>query len=237
VLGDARAVLEQARWPAVGVAGRIEASRAYLSEGLQLRLHSATADDWGNALLLATGNDAHLAALNARASTRGFAFQGPGVVRAFASEAALYAALGLSFVPPELRVGGDELQRAETGDFGDLLSEGDIRGLVHCHTSYSDGRNTVLEMAQAAHARGMKYITITDHSPSAHYANGVALDRLKAQWDEIAAAQAAVPIRILRGTESDIWPTARSTIPTPCSKNSTWSSPVSTLVTAWIARR
>lgn len=59
-------------------------------------------------------------------------------------------------------------------------------------------------MARAAHELGMKYITITDHSPSAHYARGVALDRLEAQWDEIAAAQEEVPIRILRGTESDI---------------------------------
>jgi DNA polymerase (family X) len=76
--------------------------------------------------------------------------------------------------------------------------------MVHCHTTYSDGKNSIVEMARAAHELGMKYITITDHSPSAHYARGVSLDRLKAQWDEIAAAEQEVPIRILRGTESDI---------------------------------
>jgi DNA polymerase (family 10) len=206
VSGDARAALEHASSLRQVLRIEPEALRAYLSEGLQLRLHAATPADWGNALVLATGNDAHVAALRERAEERGFALQGPGPVRAFESEKALYAALDLALVPPELRVGGDELHRAETDDFGDLVSEHDIVGLVHCHTRYSDGKNTVLEMAQAAHALGMKYITITDHSPSAHYANGVGVEQLKAQWDEIAAAEEAVPIRILRGTESDILP-------------------------------
>ena len=204
VLGDAGAALQHASSLRQVLRTDREALRAYLSEGLQLRLHGATAADWGNALVLATGNDAHVAALSQRAASRGFALHGPGPVRTFESEKALYAALDLALVPPELRVGRDELQRAETSGFDDLVSERDILGLVHCHTSYSDGRNSVLEMAQAAHALGMKYITITDHSPSAHYANGVALDQLAAQWDEIAAAQEIVPIRILRGTESDI---------------------------------
>jgi DNA polymerase (family 10) len=96
------------------------------------------------------------------------------------------------------------LELAERRGFDGLLEADQIRGLVHCHTTYSDGKESVLDMARAAHALGMQYITITDHSPSAHYAGGVALDRLKAQWDEIAAAEEAVPIRILRGTESDI---------------------------------
>ena len=64
--------------------------------------------------------------------------------------------------------------------------------------------NSIAEMADAAQSLGMQYLTITDHSPSAHYANGVSLDRLKRQWDEIAAVQESSPIRILRGTESDI---------------------------------
>jgi DNA polymerase (family 10) len=124
--------------------------------------------------------------------------------RLFASEGELYAAIGVPFVPPELRNGQDELDRAERGGFADLLEIRDLTGAVHCHTDYSDGKSSVLEMAAAAHARGLAYITITDHSPSAHYAGGVSLDRLERQWDEIAAAQERVPIRILRGTESDI---------------------------------
>lgn len=126
------------------------------------------------------------------------------VGQCFSSEAALYRVLGCNFVPAELRAGRSELEDATSDDFADLIDFADIQGMVHCHTTYSDGRNSVIEMARAAHILGMKYITITDHSPSAHYARGVSVDRLKAQWDEIAAAQEQIPIRILRGIESDI---------------------------------
>jgi len=76
--------------------------------------------------------------------------------------------------------------------------------MIHCHTLYSDGKNTIEEMARAAEAMGMAYITITDHSPSAHYAGGVSVDRLEEQWEEIARVQETVKVRILRGAESDI---------------------------------
>ncbi|MES1173290.1 MAG: helix-hairpin-helix domain-containing protein [Myxococcales bacterium] len=186
-----------------------ERSLAHLSEALKLRLHPASAANWGNALVLATGNEAHLAGLRARAAERGFALRGfdsawTSEGRVFASEPELYAALGLPFVPPELRQGRAELSFDSAVTFDDLLTEQDLVGMVHCHTTYSDGRNSVAEMAGAAQALGMQYLTITDHSPSAHYANGVSLDRLKEQWDEIAAAQENTPVRILRGTESDI---------------------------------
>ncbi|HYC78616.1 MAG TPA: PHP domain-containing protein, partial [Planctomycetota bacterium] len=92
--------------------------------------------------------------------------------------------------------------RGET--FDDLVTLQDVRGMVHCHTTYSDGGDSVLEMARAAEALGCEYLTITDHSPTAHYAGGVEVDRLKRQWDEIAEAQEQVSIRLLRGTESDI---------------------------------
>lgn len=79
----------------------------------------------------------------------------------------------------------------------------------------SDGRHTLLQMARAAEARGFRYLTVTDHSPSAFYANGLDADRLKAQWDEIAGVQEKVGIRLLRGSECDItrsgaldWPDA-----------------------------
>jgi DNA polymerase (family 10) len=191
------------------------AAAVQTSEGLHVQLHGGQAS-FGNALFLATGNLAHVQAVSALAAQRGFALspthgaaepdaagsQLP--VREFRTEAELYDAVGLSLVPAELRQGTGELEEATRSDFGDLLRLQDIRGVVHCHTTYSDGKHSVLEMARAAHARGMEYITITDHSPSAHYARGVALDRLRQQWDEIDAACAQVPIRILRGTESDI---------------------------------
>lgn len=181
---------------------RFDGSRqvAYLAHGVELQLHTSDVARAGNGWLEATGNAAHVAAVRARAETRSLQL----ATRPFATEAELYGALGLAFVPPELRQGTDELSQAESGDFEDLITLADVRGAVHCHTTFSDGRASVLEMAQAAHALGLEYITITDHSPSAHYAQGVAVDRLKQQWDEIAAAQEVVPIRILRGTESDI---------------------------------
>jgi DNA polymerase (family 10) len=76
--------------------------------------------------------------------------------------------------------------------------------MVHCHTTYSDGKHSIEEMVRAAEAMGMKYITITDHSPTAFYAGGVTLDRLKRQWEEIDEVQEKVKVKILRGTESDI---------------------------------
>lgn len=176
------------------------ANVAHLVDGVQLKLHAAPKDALGSVLVQTTGSAEHWLGLQMRAEARGAAL----LDRSFDAETALYAELGLPFVPPELRSGRDELQQAERGAFDDLIDVPDVLGLVHCHTTFSDGRNTVLEMAQAAQALGMQYITVTDHSPSAHYASGVALDDLKRQWDEIAAAREVVPIRILRGAESDI---------------------------------
>jgi DNA polymerase (family 10) len=172
---------------------------AYLTHGFLLTLHPATPSNAGSALFLTTGDAAHVHTVEARAAERHTTIAGSE----FADETALYASLELSFVPPELRRGGGELDHAARGDF-ELVELPDLKGMVHCHTTWSDGKNSIAEMALAAHELGMQYITITDHSPSAQYARGVALDRLKEQWDEIAAVQETVPIRILRGTESDI---------------------------------
>ena len=124
---------------------------------------------------------------------------------AAAGEAQVYATLGLPWIPPELREGDGEVGAAAAGTLPlDLVDDADLRGAVHCHTVYSDGRHTVAEMARAAERLGMDYLTITDHSPSAHYAGGLSIDRLRAQWDEIARVQETVTVRLLRGTESDI---------------------------------
>jgi DNA polymerase (family 10) len=120
-------------------------------------------------------------------------------------ESDLFRHLGMQYVPPELREDEGEIEQALAGKLPeDLLTISDIRGMVHCHTTYSDGRNTVAEMALAAEAMGMQYMTITDHSPTAFYANGVKLDRLMRQWDEISHVQETVKVKLLRGTESDI---------------------------------
>jgi DNA polymerase (family 10) len=120
-------------------------------------------------------------------------------------EAQLYRRLGLPYIPPEMREGAGEVEAARAGALpADLVALDDVRGLVHCHTDYSDGRHTIAQMAQAAQGRGVAYLTITDHSPTAFYANGLSVDRLRAQWDEIARVQESVSVRLLRGTESDI---------------------------------
>jgi DNA polymerase (family 10) len=149
-------------------------------------------------LLHATGPHAHVAGLESRASERSTSLE---VLARGKDEPEVYRALELPFVPPEVRGSPADF---DPNGYSDLLVESDIRGMVHCHTTYSDGRASIEEMALAAEALGMQYITITDHSPSAHYARGVTLDRLKEQWDEIASVQERVRIRILRGTESDI---------------------------------
>lgn len=120
-------------------------------------------------------------------------------------EADLFRQLGMQYIPPELREDDGEIELALAGKLpADLLTLADIRGMVHCHTTYSDGRNSVEEMALAAEAMGMQYITITDHSPTAFYAGGVEIDRLMRQWDEISRVQEKVKVKLLRGTESDI---------------------------------
>jgi DNA polymerase (family X) len=156
--------------------------------------------DYPTALFRLTGPESHVEAVTSLAGGRGLTLP-----RKVATEDDLYLEIGLTPVPPELRDQDGVLEEAATdGAFDDLITERDVRGLIHCHTEYSDGRDSVLSMARAAEAMGMKYITITDHSPTAHYAGGVTLDRLKQQWEEIDRASEEVSIEILRGTESDI---------------------------------
>ena len=188
-----------------------EGARATLVDGVPLELDVAPAHRYAAGLLYATGAPDHLRELEELARERGLVLAPTGLARASAeplsaaTEAALYAHLGLPFIPPELREGAGEIAAARDGSLpDDLLAVGDLRGFVHCHTVYSDGKHTIAEMARAAEALGMRYLTITDHSPSAFYAGGLDLDRLKAQWEEIARVQETVSVRLLRGTESDI---------------------------------
>jgi DNA polymerase (family 10) len=200
VVGDAKRALEHMMTLRQVLRVDVEARVAHLSEGVRLLLHVARPSNLGSVCFSAPGSPLHVEAARARAEERGVSLDSSE----FSDETALYRALGVSLVPPECRHGERELEEAAHGDFSELVELADVTGMVHCHTTYSDGRNGIREMALAAHELGMKFITITDHSPSAHYARGITLDRLKEQWDEIDAVQAEVPIRILRGTESDI---------------------------------
>jgi DNA polymerase (family 10) len=202
------------RYPqVVAVAERdLTGGRARLAGGLIAELQTAPRADYAGLLHEMTGSEAHRARLAGRATERGLVLDRRGLARAgthrrcaVRSEADLYRHLGLPCLPPELREDVGEVEAALAGALpADLLEEGDIQGLVHCHTTYSDGRHTVEQMARAAEAMGMKYITITDHSPTASYAGGLTLDRLQRQWEDIDRAQEKVNVRLLRGTESDI---------------------------------
>ena len=171
-----------------------------LSNGFHVELHVVSDDAFAPALVRLTGSPAHVARLEALARQAGVALDA-----AARDEREVYARLGLPYVAPELREDRGEIEAALAGTLPqDLVTLADIRGMTHCHTVYSDGKATIEEMAREAEAMGMQYLTITDHSPAAHYAGGVGLDRLKQQWDEIARVQEKVDVRLLRGTESDI---------------------------------
>jgi len=161
----------------------------HTAEGVPVRLHVVSPSERGVASVKLTGTEAHVAAL--------------GELRG-KTEEEVYANAGLQWVPPPMREGEDEIALARAHRIPKLVEETDIRGMVHCHTTFSDGADTIEAMARAAEDLGMEFITITDHSPTAHYAHGVEIDRLEKQWDAIARAQENVKIRILRGTESDI---------------------------------
>jgi DNA polymerase (family 10) len=162
---------------------------------------------FGAMLLDGTGSASHVAHLRALAESRGLSLTAHGLHRggkrvAGEDEAGLYAALGLPFIPPELR----DREVAEAGaPFDDLLDERDVKGLVHSHSTWSDGKATLEEMAQAAKARGYLWMTVTDHSQTASYAGGLKEADLQRQWEEIARLNEQLrPFRLLRGVESDI---------------------------------
>jgi DNA polymerase (family 10) len=169
-----------------------------LAQGCPLEVRAVGPEDLGLALVFATGAPEHVALLVARAGARGVKLS-PA-----ASEEDVYARLGLPFIPPELRDGTDELELAERGALPRLVTRDDLMGAVHCHTTYSDGVASVEAMAQGAEALGLRYITITDHSPAAYYANGLDAARLRQQWAEMARVQRGVGVKLLRGVECDI---------------------------------
>jgi DNA polymerase (family X) len=193
-----------------------QACAVILAESARASLLAVSKKNYPIALLRETGAIAHLKKLEQIAATKRLRFTDRGVAKLnakrrestkinFESEKAIYARLGMQYVPPELREDEGEIEAALAGRLPeDLIDVGDIQGMTHCHTTYSDGKHSIEEMARAAEAMGMKYITISDHSPTASYAGGLTIDRLKRQWDEIAEVQERVRIKILKATESDI---------------------------------
>ena len=164
----------------------------------------------GTVLVQATGSEGHLRELAARATGCGFALTGAALWRGSEfvptpDEERFYAALGLPVIPPELREGGGEVEAARSGALPRLLERADLKGFLHCHTTYSDGSNSVEELALACRAAGYQYVGITDHSVTAAYAGGLKPDDLQRQADEIDGVNARIEgIRVLKGVEADI---------------------------------
>jgi DNA polymerase (family X) len=186
-----------------------------LSDGLTVRLTCVTAERFVAALVRATGSEAHVRQLEERAEAAGLRFAADGLWDGekrvgTRTEAAFYRALGLAYVEPELREGWGEVEAAASGKLPDLVEVADLKGTFHCHTTYSDGRASVAEMAEAARERGWRYLGLGDHSQSAGYAGGLPIARVKAQWAEVDAWNRAHGgkgkgrFRLLKGIESDI---------------------------------
>jgi len=131
-------------------------------------------------------------------------FRGSDAV-ACAAEEDIYAALGLSYIPPEMRENTGEVEAAEQGSLPRLVDMGDIRGVLHVHTTWSDGEDSLEAMVRSALERGHQYIGISEHSQFAHYAGGLKERDVENQRAEIAALSVKYPqIRILFGIESDV---------------------------------
>jgi len=159
-----------------------------------------------------TGSEQHVARLREYAYTIGYRLDGDVLFDALGqpihipTEEALYNALGLPWIPPELREGLGEVVAASAGELPALLTNADIRGVLHCHSTYSDGSATIAEMADGARARGWSYIGITDHSAAAFYAGGLSREQVLRQHEEIDRLNAGYGdgFRILKGIECDI---------------------------------
>jgi DNA polymerase (family 10) len=178
-----------------------------------LTLHVANSSRFGAVLLFATGSEDHLDQLQKLASKKGFSLNETGLYRneklvAARTEAEIYAALGLSFIEPELREGRGEIALARKEQLPNLVRLEDIRGILHAHTTASDGVNTLRQMAKATRKRGYSYFGVADHSKSAHYAGGLSIDEIIAQHELIDELNAEYgdEFQIFKGIESDILP-------------------------------
>ncbi|WP_353185414.1 helix-hairpin-helix domain-containing protein [Parapedobacter lycopersici] len=167
------------------------------NNGLLFRFLAVTAGDFHQQWLISTGAAEHVALLEQA---------GGGQLPKRESETAIYRALGFDYIEPELREGGNELDLAKSGALPTLITYRDLRGALHNHSTYSDGVNTLEEMAlYCRDVLKLDYLGICDHSKTAVYANGLPIARIQEQWAEIEALNHKLaPFRIFKGIESDI---------------------------------
>ena len=182
-----------------------------LQNGAQADLLAVLPGEFASALHHFTGSKEHHEALRALAKQRGYSVSERGLKELATgevvlpqSEEELYRMLGLPYIPPELREGRDEIELAMRGALPRLLELADIRGDLHVHTDWTDGRSSLADMARAAKALGREYIAICDHSHSLRVANGLSAADLGRQAEAIREVERLVGIRVLRGVEVDI---------------------------------
>ncbi|TGP50908.1 DNA polymerase/3'-5' exonuclease PolX [bacterium M00.F.Ca.ET.230.01.1.1] len=181
------------------------------TEQSMLKLVVTDKKHFGASLLEATGSATHLDQLRMYAAERGFALKPDGLYRgrklvASATEADIYEALDLQFIEPELREGRDEIERAARRQLPTLIRDEDLHGILHSHTTASDGTETLQAMAEATRRRGFEYYGVADHSQSAHYAGGLTLQEIAEQHREADRLNKKYggKFRILKGIEADI---------------------------------
>lgn len=180
-----------------------------VSDGLQINLRIVDHDSFGSALQYFTGSKQHNINLRERARRQGLSLLEDGItnlasgeLEKFASEEAFYRRQGLQYIPQEIREGQQEIEKAEQGDIPELVELSDIKGDLHIHTNWSDGRNTIEEMVLAAKARGYQYLGIADHSSGTAIAQG---QGLKQQMLEIKRLNQRIDdIHILSGVEVNV---------------------------------
>ncbi|MBL4888908.1 MAG: DNA polymerase/3'-5' exonuclease PolX [Candidatus Lindowbacteria bacterium] len=185
------------------------------TEGTQIDLRIVSPKEFPTALAYFTGSKAHNTSIRGLAKKKGFTLNEyrleslkTGKSLSVKSEEELYSKLGLPFIPPEMREDSGEIEAGQARKLPNkLIQNKDLRGILHVHTNYSDGRSTVAEMAEAAGALGAEFLGISDHSQTAVYANGLSPQRIAKQWKEIDAwnKKKKKPF-ILKGIESDILP-------------------------------
>jgi DNA polymerase (family X) len=175
-----------------------------------LKIHVTDRKHFGATLLHATGSAEHLDQLRTLAERKSMTLQADGLRKGrrlmAAKEEDIYEALGLQFIEPELREGRGEIERALKGELPELVTDRDLRGILHCHTDASDGTETLKMMANATRKRGFQYFGVADHSQSAHYAGGLSPEEIDAQHREANRLNKSFgkEFRILKGIESDI---------------------------------
>lgn len=191
-------------------------------EGRQVDLRIVSPKAFPAALMYFTGSKEHNIVLRQRARDRGMSLNEYGLFKLdnngdtdfdqpveFSSETDIYKKLDLHFVPPELREDRGEFEIYEEQETFDLITNEDIRGVIHAHSTWSDGKYSIREMAEACMERGYEYLGLTDHSKTAAYAGGLSVDEIKQQWEEIDQLnkeykEAGKNFVIFKGIESDI---------------------------------